>query len=46
MNTRKIFALERKTRNAAQKAVDKIYKKHSKEMNCLIAAEDRTSHCG
>ena len=39
MNTRKIFALNRKAEKEAQKAVDKIYKKYSKEINELIAKE-------
>ena len=37
MNTRKIFALNSKVEKEAQKAVDKIYKKYSKELNKLIA---------
>lgn len=39
MNLRKIFAVQRKAEKEAQKAVDKIYKKYSAEMNSLIAAE-------
>lgn len=39
MNLRKIIALDKKAAKEAQKAVDKIYKSYSKEMNRLIAAQ-------
>lgn len=44
MNTRKIFALQRKAEKEAQKAVDKIYKKYSKEMEKLITEQIPKGH--
>lgn len=39
MNLRKIMALDKKAAKEAQKAVDEIYKRYSKDMNVLIANE-------
>lgn len=39
MNTRKIIALNKKVEKQAQKAIDKIYKTYSLEMNSLISKE-------